>query len=452
MSLEFRHVVLSRLYGLAWRLARPVLRRNKRLADGWSHRLVPAAWARPADLWIQAASGGEAYLASELISALPPLPDGAIRRILATTWTRQGLEVLQGMRSKLKDVRPDLDIQVTLFPLDSPTGMYQAVCQVKPSVVVLLETELWPGLLFACVRRHIPVAIINGRITPKSLNGYRWLDRLAPGFWQAVAPALVTATTRDEAARFARLFSMSEEDPRLHIIPNIKFDRAARDAEAACRDPQTQTVSLARLLPDGRAYPVILLASVREEEETLLEPVVREIRARKPEATVVIAPRHMHRVGNWLQRIEQCGLAVTRRSALSDSQPARPGQIVIWDTFGELNALYSLASRVFVGGSLAPLGGQNVLEPLARGRVPLTGPYTDNFNWAMEDSESDLPGLVRANLALRCQDAAHLTTRLLNDTVTDNPEEIRRQFLAWLKTRRGGTARCSKLIEILFNK
>ena len=447
MSLEFRHIVLSRLYGLAWRLARPVLRRNKRLADGWSRRLVPADWARPADLWIQAASGGEAYLASELISALAPLPEGATRRILTTTWTRQGLEVLQGMRAKLKEARPDLEIEVTLFPLDSPVGMYRAVCQVNPSAVVLLETELWPGLLFACVRRHIPVAIINGRIKPKSLHGYRWLDRLAPSFWQAVAPALVTATTQDDAARFASLFGMSENDPRLHVVPNIKFDRAARDAEAACCTSQTP---LERLLPDGTRHPIILLASVREEEEALLVPVIQDLHEHKPEATVLIAPRHMHRVGNWLRRIEQIGLSPVLRSAITESQPATPGQIVIWDTFGELNALYALASRVFVGGSLAPLGGQNVLEPLAHGRVPLTGPHTENFNWAMDDS--DLPGLVQAQLAQRCPDATHLAQALISDVSVSDPQTIRQRFLAWLAARRGGTARCSKLLEILFNK
>ncbi|HIU16942.1 MAG TPA: 3-deoxy-D-manno-octulosonic acid transferase [Candidatus Avidesulfovibrio excrementigallinarum] len=450
MSLEFRHVVLSRLYGLAWRLARPALRRNKRMADGWSRRLVPDDWARPADLWIQAASGGEAYLVNELVNALPPRPDGAILRILATTWTRQGLEVLQGIRAKLRDARPDLDIEVTLFPLDSPVGMYRAVRQVNPSAVVLLETELWPGLLFACVRRHIPVAIINGRMTPKSLKGYRWIDRLAPGFWQAVAPALVTATTRDDAARFARLFDFSEDDSRLHTVSNIKFDRAAQHAETACSTSQAHD-ELLRLLPDAAAHPIILLASVREEEEVLLEPVIRKIHEQNTEATVVIAPRHMHRVESWMQRIGQSNLSAVRRSDLTEDHPAMPGQIVIWDTFGELNALYALAGRVFVGGSLAPLGGQNILEPLAHGRVPLTGPYTNNFNWAMDDNGATLPGLVSAGMAVRCADANQLAARLL-DSATDSPDVVRQRFLNWLEARRGGTKRCVDLLEKLLNK
>lgn len=452
MSLEFRHVVLSRLYGLAWRLARPALRRNKRLADGWSRRLVPADWARPADLWIQAASGGEAYLASELVNAMPVLTDGTVRKILVTTWTRQGLEVLQGMRAKLKETRPDLAIEVTLFPLDSPTMMYRAVCQVSPSAVVLLETELWPGLLFACVRRHIPVAIINGRITPKSLGGYRLLDKLAPGFWQAVAPAFVAATTQEDTARFAKLFGIPENDPRLHTIPNIKFDRAARDAETACHDSQLHTALLTHLLPDTADHPVILLASVREEEEALLLPVVQKLHEQKPKSTVIIAPRHMHRVGNWVQRLGQSGMSPVLRSSLNTDHPAMPGQIIIWDTFGELNSLYALANRVFVGGSLAPLGGQNMLEPLAHGRIPLTGPYTDNFNWAMNDSESDLPGLIRAKLVQRCTDATQVARSLLSETPLSDPEEIRQQFIRWLEARKGGTDRCSKLVKILLTK
>lgn len=430
MSLQFGHVVCSRLYGLAWRLARPLLRRNHRLADGFALRAVPDNWARPADVWLQAASGGEAYLVWELLRHLPPQP--GVLRVLATTWTRQGLEVLQGMSARLSETRQDLDIQVTLFPLDHPVLMYRATGMVNPRVIVLLETELWPGLLFASTRRHIPVLVLNGRLSRKSCRNYRLLDRLAPGFWDAVGPRAVSAVSRADADRFAAILPQD----RVSIAPNIKFDRAAAAAEALT----ASTESLTPLLPSESR--IFLLASVRQEEETLLAPVVTSLLVRHPGSTVIVAPRHLHRVSAWGAALS--GIPFRLRSALTPENPARPGEAVIWDTFGELSSLYNLAHAVFIGGSLAPLGGQNFLEPLSAGRVPRVGPHVDNFLWAL-DSESGAGSLDNQLLVMRCATPERLLESLAEPQ--PDPAAVRERFGRWLNSRQGGSVRCAELLQ-----
>lgn len=433
MSLHFGHVLCSRLYGLAWRLSKPFLRRNRRLADGFARRLVPDDWARPADVWLQAASGGEAYLVWELLQNLPPQP--APLRVLATTWTRQGLEVLQGMSAKLKETRDDLDIEVTLFPLDHPRLMYRATGMVRPRVVVLLETELWPGLLFACTRRRIPVLVLNGRLSVRSVRNYAILDRLTPDFWNTAGPAAVSAVSEVDARRFRSILPPE----RVSTAPNIKFDRAL----VATPTPE-DLAPLAALLPAPSASSIALLASVRQEEEAEIATVAKALHTRHPQSVVIVAPRHMHRVPAWRLLL---GETVRLRSALTPENPARPGDCVIWDTFGELAKLYALAPAVFIGGSLAPLGGQNFLEPLACGRIPRVGPHLDNFLWAL-DADAGADSLDNQLLVLRCGTADQLTASL--SEALQNPADadtVRRRFAGWLRTRQGGAAQSAALLQ-----
>lgn len=446
LPLSFGHVLLIKGYGLLWRLARPILRRNKRLADGFDRRLVPKDWAAPADVWMQAASGGEAYLVWETLAALPStMVEEKPLRVLVTTWTRQGLEVLQGMATTLGQSRPDLHIQVALFPLDHPALMYRAMNMVQPKVVALLETELWPGLLLACKRRKTPVLVLNGRLTAGSLRSYRLLDTLASGYWNAVGPTTVCAMSDKDARRFERLLPPE----RVCRAPNIKFDRALTALASGAESAASQAASdsgtmqaLRALLPP--AAPVILLASVREEEERFLLPELRALAANHPEIVLVIAPRHMHRVNAWLDGF--AGRSLRLRSALTPELPARPGQIIIWNTFGELSQLYKLATAVFIGGSLAPVGGQNFLEALAAGRIPHTGPHLDNFLWAV-DAGSGSESLEACELLRRFPNAEALIAALLAAVqAVEAPETVRSRFLHWLEARKGGAAQNAALL------
>ncbi len=275
------------LYGLAWRAARPFLRRHKRMADGFAQRLVPPDWAAPADIWIQAASGGEAYLARQLLGELALLPTPL--RVLCTSCTRQGLDTLEAARQWAADHAPQLTIRVAVFPLDEPALMRRALAMAAPKLLALLETELWPGLLAACAEADVPVALVNGRMTEKSLAGYR---RLAP-LWRFAAPRRVLAVSDADATRFAALFGSE----RVGLMPNMKFDGVhAQSPPAGDGNP------FPGILPPG--LHVLLLASVRKEEEELLLPAIASLREKAPQSAIVVAPRHMERVDAWLEKIK----------------------------------------------------------------------------------------------------------------------------------------------------
>jgi 3-deoxy-D-manno-octulosonic-acid transferase len=418
------------LYGLGWRLARPVLRRNSRLADGFAERLVPPGWPhtpQSPDIWMQAASGGEARLASALFDALADRRPSL--RVLVTTWTRQGLDILLAKAENPGGAAP---LWARYAPFDEPALMRRAMAQANPRLVLLLETELWPGLLHACARAEIPSLILNGRLRERTTRRYACLS-----FWQRVAPRRIAAISRADASRFSRIFP---ETPCLDV-PNIKFDLAAAAPTAAPASPGTDV-----LAPRTEGAVHILLASVREEEEPALLATLRRALAEAvfpPRVRLIIAPRHMHRVEAWAGRLEAAGLRWALRSGPGD----RRARIVLWDVFGELPWLYGRADSVFVGGSLAPLGGQNFLEPLAAGVVPLVGPHLDNFAWALEDGGDTLAerGLLRI-----VPDARSLYEELRRVAAAGPLEpaeraETRERFGRWLAPRRGGTAKLAGL-------
>jgi len=420
------------LYGMGWTLSRPFLHRNKRLKDGWESRLVPENWAPQCDIWLHSASGGEAYLVEEILKRSSAFFGSNTKErpchILATTWTRQGMDVLHKAEVRLSETRKDIQVHTAFFPLDSPSLMRRAIEMVRPKAVVLFETELWLGLLSACKATHTPVLIINGRMTEKTLRGCQKLARLIPSFWKDIAPLHIGAITEADAHRFSQLFDMLS----VHIVPNIKFDR--------CQSSITpNTLEIAPLLP--QSTPIFLFASTREEEESLLVPAIIQLYEQNPSAQIIVAPRHLQRAEAWLQALEGKKAQAVLRSTLTQQAPAQKNQIIIWDTFGELSALYSLAQKVFVGGSLVPLGGQNMLEPLACGRIPYVGQYTSNFTWAMDGKN----GLIASQLVNVCSGASELVHSMQADNA-DNPDEVCTRFEQWLKPHQGGTQASLDLI------
>jgi 3-deoxy-D-manno-octulosonic-acid transferase len=352
--------------------------------------------------------------------------------LLVTTWTRQGMDILHAGASE----QPPEGVRLLprFVPLDAPDRVRRALALASPRLLVLLETELWPGLLYAARERHVPVLILNGRMTGRSERNYL----LTKTFWQALAPSRVASMSDVDASRFARVFPNSS----VEVVPNIKFDQAVPAAPSS--DPCAALPDgVHRLLdPDGR--PLLLLASVREEEEAVLcGALVALLKADGlPPARLVVAPRHMHRVDAWMEHLRGMGLAPALRSSL---QPA-PGDgkglsVIIWDAFGELQALYRAADAVFVGGGLAPLGGQNFLEALSAGLAPYTGPHIGNFAWALGGTEGHR--LEDMGLLTVVPDATALWTCLADEARRGPlPERernaLRERFEVWLAPRRGG--------------
>lgn len=414
------------LYSLAWRLTLPALKRNKRLAEGWPARILAEGPLPQAEVWIQAASGGEAYLAWELLRHLPEqLPQGAQPpRVLVTTFTSQGLGVLEQARAELVG---KVELLPAYFPFDLPGLMRRALASVRPKAVVLLETEIWPGLLAACRDAGVPTLLLNGRMTEKSLSGYTRL----PWFWRPLAPARVLAVSAGDAERFAKVFSLESAGQ----MPNIKFDRLRFDAAPAPSE-------LAALLPPPEIAPFVVLGSVRKEEEPEVLNMVRGLLAQHPGVVIGLFPRHMQRVCIWERLLREAGIPFALRSETPGTAP--PGTVLIGDVFGEQGTAFSLARACFLGGSLAPLGGQNFLEPLAHGLTPVIGPSWSNFAWVGEE-------IFDQGLVLRTHDWQG-ALRGLSALVKSPPprQEIRARAESYAKSHRGGAvAACQAVAEYL---
>jgi 3-deoxy-D-manno-octulosonic-acid transferase len=293
--------------------------------------------------------------------------------------------------------------------------MQRAVAQVfgaeQKRVLVLLETEIWPGLLAACHSAGVKVLILNARMTEKSYMAYKIIVPLL----RIPAPKGILATSQENLQRFCRIFANTHNIADIALMRNIKFDR----------------INSGLNLPEAGQRGLIVLASVREEEEKLLLPVI----PRLLQFPLVIAPRHMHRTEAWCEALRGRGHRFIRRSAFAAPEQVeyRPGQALVWDVFGELDQLYALADAVFVGGSLVPLGGQNFLEPLARGICPCIGAYWSNFYWVGRE-------LFDLKLVTQVKDGEELADCLLRTAQNPRPKsEALREFRQYLEPRLGGT-------------
>ncbi len=409
------------LYRLAWRIGLPFLKHNRRLRDAYRQRCFRSQLPAPADLWMQAASVGESFLAIELLKRLQPRQP---LHALVTTNTRQGMEVLKQELGIAAPPGGKLSTAVAYFPFDAPAIMRRAVAHIAPRVAVLLESEMWPAHLAALKQSGSTILVINGRMTQRSLKNYS----LWPSFWYRLRPDRVLAISPEDAMRFSSLFGAQ----RVEVMSNIKFDRLQLEPQ-----PAAATNPLASLFPADTK--LVVLGSVRGAEEKVIREMLFEIHRRQPEVITGVFPRHVERVESWTKFLSDCGIAWQLRSKANDR--VNPGSIVLWDTFGELGYAYQLATAAFVGGSLAPLRGQNFLEPLASGVRPVIGPSWEDFYWVGTDIIDR--GLVR--VAQNWKEAARL---LLQDIERPaDREAVRQKAAEYVQDRQGGADRACRIIQ-----
>lgn len=403
----------------------PWLRHHSRLAEGYRQRTLRSGLF-PAELWIQSASVGESYLTWELFKQLSP---SRPIRVLATANTRQGFEILEEAAQAVRFQNPMIRIRARYFPFDRPSLMGRALDAVRPRLAVFLETELWPGLLCALKIRRIPSLIVNGRISAKSLRGYRaW-----PSLWDRIGPDRILAVSETDAGRYQTLFPRAG----VEVMDNVKFDRLAFDASSDDRS----RIQLAEWIhPD---HPFLVLGSIRREEESLVEKMILHVRSRHPGVVIGLFPRHLHRIRSWEKRLERHAVPFTLRSRVRS--PLASGEVLLADGIGELTSAYHLADAVFVGGSLAPLGGQNFLEPLICGISPVIGPHWDNFKWI--GTEIFDQGLVRTGGDWRA-----VSDFLLKDLTEDaSRDALMKRAGRYLQSRRGGARRACRVMESFLN-
>ena len=411
------------LYNIGWNIAIPALRLNKRLAEGFRQRTLREKLPE-ADLWIQAASVGEAFLAKELLDNFKPSNP---TRILLTSNTSQGIGILEQAASETTPNNRGITAFTAYFPFDKPTIMARAVRDISPKIMVLLESEMWPGHMAALKINGCKILIINGRITSKSLSKYL----IWPSLWRTLKPDKILAISKNDAQRFATLFGKN----RVDVMPNIKFDRLdSKESSLNTKNP------LETIISHGTHF--LVLGSVRQEEEHLIKKIIADILHRQPETNIGLFPRHMHRIKHWKNTLSRMAIPWVLRSDTRNI--VSPGTVILWDTFGELSFAYKISKTAFVGGSLAPLGGQNFLEAITCGIIPVIGPSWENFSWV--GSEIITQGLVK--IAANWKEVTDALVKGIENPPSH--ETVRKSAFEYLKGHQGGTEiACRLVIEFL---
>ncbi|WP_348696352.1 lipid IV(A) 3-deoxy-D-manno-octulosonic acid transferase [Duganella fentianensis] len=435
------------IYSLLWWLALPLVltrlwlrgRKEPGYRQHWGERLgfygTPDADAGQV-LWVHAVSVGETRAAEPLVDAL--LAAYPASRIILTHMTPTGRAT-----GKALFVRHGARLQQAYLPYDTATMVGRFIRHFRPAVCILMETEVWPNLIAVCGARKVPVVLANARLSERSLRKSRRLGSLLLDAARGIT--LVAAQTQADAERVRSLGVA-----RVEVTGSIKFDVVVAPAALEIG---------ARLRAAIGQRPVLLCASTREGEEELILAAFMQARASLPaDVLLLIVPRHPQRFADVEALIAARGLSVQRRSALALTPESAAPQtvdaartatvsadtdVLLGDSMGEMFAYYAACDCAFVGGSLLPLGGQNLIEPAALGKPVLIGPHTFNFALVTEDA-------LAAGGAVRIADAAELmltAARLLNDGAAR--DSMGQQALAFANQHRGATARTLALLPEL---
>lgn len=351
------------LYHLIWRSFR-----QGEYLQRWNERYAVYGDApRESTVWVHAVSVGEVNAAAPLVNALRVRrPD---LRLLVTSITPTG-------SARIRALWGD-GVDHVYLPYDLPGAVSRFLRHFRPRVALVLETELWPNLMFGCREHGVPAWIVNARLSERSLRGYRILR---PLLWRALRTLRgVLAQSAGDAARFVRL---GADPATTHEIGNLKYDVPAGDGGASF------TAAFRARAGDR---PVWIAASTHADEEAAVIGIHRQLRGHWPDLLLLWAPRHPERFRAVAQQAVEAGWRVATRQLTH--WPDREDAVFVVDTLGELVSFYGCAQVAFVGGSLQDIGGHNLLEPAAAGTAVVTGPHLHNF--------ADIAGRMRAAGALR---------------------------------------------------
>jgi 3-deoxy-D-manno-octulosonic-acid transferase len=422
--------MIRRLYSLLIYCAVPfafagVLWRGVRDRSYWQGLGERFGWGRSnptGSIWLHAVSLGEMSAAAPLVRALRSrYPENPL---VLTTATPTG-------RARARSSFGD-SVDVRFLPYDTPGAVARFLDGIQPRLGIIMETELWPNLFRECERRGVPLVLASARLSAKSVARYRRLGSLFRGIFSA--NSLIAAQTAVDAERF---IAIGAQSARTRVIGNIKFDM----------ELGAGVIDRGRALRSslGGARPTWIAGSTHAGEEELVLAAHEELRAdradARADALLLLVPRHPDRFASVAELLARRGLRFTRRS--SGILPDAATQVVLVDSVGELAALYAAADVAFVGGSLVPIGGHNLLEPAALGVPVLTGPYQSN-------GKDIARLLLEQGAALQVDDARELGATLAG--LLADPDERRRMGAIGqqiVESNRGSVARLLELIEPL---
>jgi 3-deoxy-D-manno-octulosonic-acid transferase len=415
-------------YSMLWRLALPLVLarlwwrglREPGYRENWSERLGyygdrGAGWHT---IWIHAVSVGETRAAEPLVDALlAAYPDS---RIVMTHMTPTGRAAGKELFAK-----HGYRLVQSYLPYDTVPMVRRFMKYFTPRICILMETEVWPNLIAVCAERGVAIALVNARLSERSLRRAGRFGELMTDAARRIT--LVAAQTEADAARVRSLGA-----PNVAVTGSIKFDVVV--------PPSAVQAGLALRARIGRR-PVLLCASTRDGEEALILDAFARLSPRPPGMLLLIVPRHPQRFDDVARLVQSRGLALARRSESGAVAPEV--DVMLGDSMGEMFAYYAACDCAFIGGSLLPLGGQNLIEACALGKPVLIGEHTFNFALATDEA-------VAAGAALRVADAGRMlreAARLLQDT--DARAAMGGQAGAFANRHRGATARTLELLRRL---
>jgi len=309
-------------------------------------------------IWIHAVSLGEVKVAGSIIGALRHIIPGC--SIIISSMTEHGRNLAREAFGE--------EILVVYPPIDFVGSVRKALSLLRPDAMIFLETEIWPAWLFEARRMRIKTALINGRISIRSIDGYL---KLRPFFKEVLQNLNLFSMILEEDA--ARIRSMGADPLRIEINGNAKYDLFATAPDPDIEMKMRQTLNL------NVSEMVIVAGSTRQgEEEMILDAYVKAL-GEFPDTILIIVPRHIDRTSEIGALINDRGLKYQLRTEIGEGKEKRREKVLIINTFGELFKVYSVGTIVFCGASLVPLGGQNPLEPATWGKVVLYGPSMEDF-------------------------------------------------------------------------
>lgn len=379
---------------------------------------IPPATGRHR-IWIHAVSVGETLSAVPLVRILRERLSSA--DLLFSTVTLTGQEV----------ARKALGGQVEatfFFPFDLPGISGKFLDKVEPDIVAILETEIWPNFLGECARRGIPAIILNGRISERSFRGY---GRVRSFFARVLACVTAVAMQTEEDAR--RIVALGVDPEKVSVTGNMKFDVAP--------PPQSVTPFLSWLQGErGKGYAWFVAGSTHEGEEAAVLSAFGDARSVNRSIRLLLAPRHPERFDAVAELCGRQGWEVVRKTRISGEGAKSSCPVVLLDTVGELLAAYAAADIAFVGGSLAPKGGHNILEPALFGVPTITGTHMDNFREIAET-------FTRGGAVITVRDGADLSRKLSEWAADPSPfAETGRRARHLLEKLRGATEKNAALV------
>jgi 3-deoxy-D-manno-octulosonic-acid transferase len=396
-------------------------RRHGKYREGLGERLgkVPSrlqTQSTPA-IWVHAVSVGEVLAVSELVSQLRQRFQNY--RVVVSTTTSTGRKLAA------KHFGED---NVFYFPLDFAFAIRPYLSVLRPRLIVLAETEFWPNFLRLAQASDARVAVVNARISDRSRPGYRRFRRILKRVLLNVD--LFLAQTAEDASRLSDIGAPRD---RVQVSGNLKFDVSAPD-------PPPIVGSLRSNFQQTGARPVVVCGSTVEGEEGLLLRAFENVLASHPRAVMILAPRRPERFGEVAQLLEQLGIRFWRRSLWSGDAIA--GGVFLVDTIGELASLYALADVAFVGGSLVPRGGHNIIEPAQHGVAIMVGNHTENFR--------DIVAMFESRNGVRVVGAAEFPLVLM-DLLSNEGERIAlgRRGAETLRSQMGATEKTLRALEQL---